>query len=456
MNSNTKLATARVHFIGIGGIGMCGLAELLHNMGAKVQGSDLTENAQAQRLKELGLTVFIGHSAEHIKGADVCVYSSAVKKDNVEYRAARDNGIPLIPRAEALAEIMRLKRSIAIAGSHGKTTTTSMTAAILLACEVDPTIVVGGRLDLIKSTAKLGAGAWIVAEADESDGSFHRLSPEIVVITNIDNDHLDYYKTFENLQTAFYEFAMRIPFYGSAIVCGDDALTKRLFGDFPKKIIFYGFSEDNDYFLVGENSIYEIWRRVNDSKEKWGQLKLNVPGRHNALNALAAVLASHESGVEKDDVLLGLQTFAGVDRRLQKRSETKQITFFDDYGHHPTEIRAVLQALKEKVGDKRIIVLFQPHRYTRTQLCWGDFTTCFELADQLFLLDIYPAGEAPISGVTTQNLCREIKNKSVAYAPSRNEAVTMISKSLMPGDVLLTLGAGDVYKVGDDVLRALQ
>lgn len=449
-----RLAQSRVHFIGIGGIGMCGLAELLHNMGVSVQGSDQTENAQSLRLKELGIPVFIGHRAEQVKNVDVCVYSSAVKKDNVEYAAARLQGIPLIPRAEALAEIMRLKRGIAIAGTHGKTTTTSMTAAILLACETDPTIVVGGRLDLIKSTAKLGTGDWIVAEADESDGSFNRLSPEVVVITNIDNDHLDHYKSFENLKSAFYEFASRIPFYGVAIVCGDDPHVREVFADFPKRVLFYGFNPENDFILSGENSEYTV--RTHElgqlAPKKWGSFKLAVPGRHNALNALAAVLAAHESGLSKDDALLGLQTFNGVDRRLQKRADKSGLLFFDDYGHHPTEIRAVLQALREKIAARRLLVLFQPHRFSRTQLCWEDFKTCFEKADQTFFLDIYPAGENPIPNVTSQVLVSEMKSGAV-YVGSRELASAQILKVLKEGDVLLTLGAGDVYKTGDEILE---
>ncbi|MEK6556631.1 MAG: UDP-N-acetylmuramate--L-alanine ligase, partial [Bdellovibrionota bacterium] len=358
---------------------------------------------------------------------------------------------------------MRLKRGIGIAGSHGKTTTTSMTAAILLACETDPTIVVGGRLDLIKSTAKLGSGDWIVAEADESDGSFNRLSPEIVVITNIDNDHLDHYKTFENLQNAFYEFASRIPFYGLAIVCGDDLATKELFHDFPKRILFYGFEESNDFILRGENSNYEIFYSEAGKLDatKWGEFKLAVPGRHNALNAMAAILAARESGLHKDDTFLGLQTFNGVDRRLQKRLDENGYIYYDDYGHHPTEIRAVLQALREKIAnknetDKKIKVLFQPHRYSRTQLCWNDFKTCFDLADELYMLDIYPAGEAPIAGVTTEKLIAEMKHKNAAFVKSKSEAVEKIVASLKPQDVFLTLGAGDVYKTGDEIFRAIK
>lgn len=446
-----RLAKSKVHFIGIGGIGMCGLAELLSNMGVAVQGSDIAENAQIARLRKMGIQVSIGHSAENLGAADVCVFSSAIKPQNVEYKEAKKRGTPLIPRAEALAEIMRLKRGIAIGGSHGKTTTTSMTAAILLHGQTDPTIVVGGRLDLIKSTAKLGSGDWIVAEADESDGSFNRLSPEIVVITNIDNDHLDHYKTFDNLQSAFVEFASRIPFYGVAIVCGDDPVTRELFAHFPKRILFYGFAEENDFVLTGSNSDY----KVTYQGQPWTQFQLAVPGRHNGLNALAAILVAKESGLPLAQAALGIQTFVGVDRRLQMRNDSKGVVFIDDYGHHPTEIRAVIQALREKNEKQKISVLFQPHRYSRTQLCWNDFVTCFKGADDVYLLDIYPAGEAPIAGITTEKLVKEIDHPSCHHLKSKAEAVEVLSKNLGNKGIFLTLGAGDVWKLGDEVYQAI-
>lgn len=430
---------------------MCGLAELLCNMGVAVQGSDISENAQIARLRGMGINVMIGHAAENLGSASVCVYSSAIKPQNVEYKEAKKRGTPLIPRAEALAEIMRLKRGIAIGGSHGKTTTTSMTAAILLHGKTDPTIVVGGRLDLIKSTAKLGSGEWIVAEADESDGSFNRLSPEIVVITNIDNDHLDHYKTFENLQNAFVEFASRIPFYGVAIVCGDDKVTRDLFQDFPKRILFYGFSEENDFVLKGSNSHYEVIHKGS----VWTEFDLAVPGRHNGLNALAALLVAKESGLPLSQAAEGIETFVGVDRRLQKRNDEKGITYYDDYGHHPTEIRAVIQALREKNESQKISVLFQPHRYSRTQLCWNDFVTCFKGADEVYLLDIYPAGEAAITNVTSERLAKEIDHASCTHLTSRAQAVEVLSKRLGKSGIFLTLGAGDVWKLGDEIYQAI-
>lgn len=455
MKNLVRLAKARVHFIGIGGIGMCGLAELLHNMGVQVKGSDLAENQQTLHLREIGIKVQIGHSDKNMDDIDVAVYSAAVKPDNVEFRAAKKRGVPLIPRAEALAEIMRLRRGVAIAGSHGKTTTTSITATVFLHARLDPTIVVGGRLDLIKSTAKLGAGEWVIAEADESDGSFNRLSPEIAIITNIDNDHLDYFGTMANLENAFFEFAMRIPFYGVTIVCGDDARINKIFKDFPKRLITYGFDPANDYFLTGQSSQYTLFKRTDGKPEKIGEFHLQLPGRHNALNALASILASHVAGVSFERCLRGVESYEGVDRRFQKKASIYGIDYYDDYGHHPTEITAVLSAFKEQFADRRLVVLFQPHRYSRTKSCWHEFLTCFAKADQLFFLDIYAAGEGAIQGVSAKKLCDEIKLPSAVYLESNERAKQELVKVLKDGDIFLTLGAGDVYKLGEELyLRA--
>jgi UDP-N-acetylmuramate--alanine ligase len=443
-----KLAKAKVHFIGIGGIGMCGLAELLHNMGTKVSGSDLTENAQTLRLRSLGIPVVVGQGAENVHGAEVVVYSSAVKPDNPEFREARNLKIPLIPRAEALAEIMLLKRGVAIGGSHGKTTTTSMTASVFLEAKVDPTIVVGGRLDLIKSTALLGKGEWLVAEADESDGSFLRLHPEVVVITNVDNDHLDYYGSVENLQRAFYEFAMRIPFYGLAILCGDDPTIQKVFGDFPKRSLMYGFGKHNDLRLEGEKSEYSVFR----GDVKLGSFKLRLPGRHNALNAVAAFAAGLEAGFSFDVCKRGLEAFAGVDRRFQFKGTANGVEVYDDYGHHPTEIEAVLSAFREKYPDRRIVAAFQPHRYSRTQLCWAQFIKCFDGADCVLITDIYAAGEKPIDGITTENLLKELKHKKASKLAGGEARLPQVLSELKTGDVLVTLGAGDIWKLGQAIL----
>lgn len=447
MTEQVRLANARVHFIGIGGIGMCGLAELLRNMGVQVKGSDQSENQQTLRLRELGIKVMIGHSDANLTDVDVAVYSSAVKHDNVEYKGAKHRGIPLIPRAEALAEIMRLRRGIAVGGTHGKTTTTSMAATLFLEARVDPTIVIGGRLDLIKSTAKLGSGDWLIAEADESDGSFQRLSPELVIITNIDNDHLDHFGTIKNLESAFFEFAMRIPFYGAAIVCGDDKNIRRVFENFPKRLITYGFSEDNDYFLKGERSHYTVF----SNNESLGDFHLQIPGRHNALNALAALIAGHRAGISIDKCLKGIAAYSGVDRRFQLKASVNGIDYYDDYGHHPTEVVAVLSAFKEQYPDRRLVVLFQPHRYSRTQQCWKEFTDAFRQADVVAMVDVYPAGETALPGVTAKKLLEEVKHKERIYFENRESACSGIQKVLQSGDIFLTLGAGDIYRYGEQI-----
>jgi UDP-N-acetylmuramate--alanine ligase len=446
-----RLAKAKVHFIGIGGIGMCGLAELLHNMGAQVTGSDAAENANTVRLKEMGVQVFLGHAAENVGAAEVVVFSSAVRENNLEYKEARRRKIPLIRRAEALAEIMHLKRGVAVAGTHGKTTTTSLTASIFLRAQVDPTIIVGGRLDVIKSTAQLGKGEWLIAEADESDGSFTHLSPEIVIITNIDNDHLDYYKSFENLQAAFLDFALRIPFYGAAIVCGDDPHLKKLFAGFGKRWISYGVGADNDFVLQKAG---DHWSVSHEGK-KIGELRPKMPGRHNALNSLAAILAGLEAGIVFEVGASAVSEFGGVDRRFQHKASIRGVDYYDDYGHHPTEVRAVLSGFKEKFPERRLVTVFQPHRYSRTQLCWADFRTCFAQTDVLFMLDIYAAGEAPIKGVTTEALLKEIDHPDGRYLSRKDDPrLKAVCDLLKPGDILLTLGAGDISKLGDQLMDA--
>jgi UDP-N-acetylmuramate--alanine ligase len=445
-----RLAKAKVHFIGIGGIGMCGLAELLCNMGAQVSGSDLSENAQTQRLAKMGIKIHYGHAAENVNGAEVVVYSSAVKPNNPEYAAAMKNKIPLIRRAEALAELMRLKRGIAVAGTHGKTTTTSLVASIFLAAKQDPTIVIGGRLDVIGSTAQLGKGEWLIAEADESDGTFSRLSPEIVIITNIYNDHLDHYGTFDDLQDAFVDFASRIPFYGAAIICGDDAKTHRLFEQFGKRGIFYGTKDHNDYILKKVNAT--TWA-VHCADKKIIEFESAMPGEHNALNALAAMIASNQAGIDWKTAASAIQKFGGVDRRFQHKGTVNKVDFYDDYGHHPTEIRAVLNGFKERFPHRRLVTIFQPHRYSRTQICWNDFLTCFGHADQLYLLDIYAAGEAPIAGVTTERLIAEIDHPKCRHLSRNDKALADLLASLKPNDIFLSLGAGDVSKLGEKLFQ---
>lgn len=452
-----KLQQAKFHFVGVGGIGMCGLAELLHNIGAKVSGSDIADNANTERLKEIGVKVFKGHNASNVGDADVVVYSSAIQYGNPEISEARARQIPLIPRAEALAEIMRIKRGIAVAGTHGKTTTTSMTSAIFLEGKLSPTIVVGGRFELIKSTALLGTGDWLVAEADESDGSFNKLSPEIAIITNIDSDHLDHYKTFENLQKSFYDFALKVPFYGKVIACGDDPIVRQIFENFPKRILYYGFDEKNDLVIVGEQGHYSLYRsdRLLGTRHLVGKFHLKVPGRHNALNAVAAICAGMAAGLSFDVCAAGLQRFDGVDRRFHFKGEKHGIKVYDDYGHHPTEVRAVLQAFREKYPKNRLVVFFQPHRFSRTQHCWHDFTTAFMEADQLLLTDIYPAGEAQIPGITSEKLAQEMKHENAHYFLRDDKSSQKIVSMLKDGDVFITLGAGDGWKLGLDVLEKI-
>lgn len=445
------LGKSKFHFVGIGGIGMCGLAELMHNIGAKVTGSDLSENANTERLKALGIPIFLGHSAQNVGEVDVVVFSSAVKEDNPEVIAARSKKIPLIPRAEALAELMRLKRGIAIAGTHGKTTTTSMLASLFINANSKPTIVVGGRLDLIQSTALLGDGEWLLAEADESDGSFSKLSPEIAIITNIDSDHLDHYKTLENVRSAFHHFGLKVPFYGALIVWGDEPATKKLFENFPKNVLFYGFDPGNDYVISGEKGSYQV---SHDGKIL-GRYQVPVPGKHNALNAMAAILAGMRAGFSFEVCAAGIHSFKGVDRRFQWKGEKSGIAVYDDYGHHPTEVKATLQAFKEKFPDRRVVVYFQPHRYSRTQLCWDDFLTCFHQADHLLLGDIYAAGEKPIPGIDAETLFKSIQHSSKARLPKSEKMTADILGQLKKGDVFLTLGAGDGWKLGMDLLSKL-
>jgi UDP-N-acetylmuramate--alanine ligase len=458
-----NLIESKVHFIGIGGIGMSGIAEVLVNMGCRVTGSDLGSNTQVERLDAMGVIIFKGHKASNIPNdCDVVVYSSAVLSENLEMLEARRRAIPVIQRAEMLSELMRLKRGIAIGGTHGKTTTTSMVASIMLAAALDPTIVVGGRLDLIKSTAALGKGQWLLAEADESDGSFLRLSPEIVVATNIDNDHLDHYKTFESLKNAFHDFLKRVPFYGLAIICADDENLISFVKDFPKRLMTYGFSGQARLRATrAKTEGFEQVFGVSLDNKNLGEITLKVPGLHNSLNALAAIAVAIELKIDFTTIEKGLLNFRGVDRRLQIWGEHHKATFIDDYGHHPTEVKATLQAIKSAYPSRRLLVVFQPHRFSRTQTCWNQFLTCFNEADVLLLLDIYPAGEKPIAGVTSVKLASKIseavaKSKGpLVFTTTKELAGLKIDEILKPYDVVLTLGAGDVWKIASNYFKKI-
>jgi UDP-N-acetylmuramate--alanine ligase len=449
-----------IHFVGIGGIGMSGIAELLLNLGYKVSGSDLQISEITKRLKDLGGIIFAGHDADQISGADVVVRSSAVGRDNPEVLAAERSAIPVIPRAEMLAELMRLKYSVAIAGAHGKTTTTSMVASVLAQGGLDPTVVIGGKLKGIGSNAVLGKGDFIVAEADESDGSFLKFSPAIAVVTNIDREHLDYYEDLEAIKTVFLDFIDRIPFYGLAILCLDNESIQDLIPKIKKRYITYGMSPQADFQIRDvefekRRSRFRVYRQG----QKLGRIILNLPGIHNVYNATASIAAGLELDVPMDAIESALQTLEGVQRRLEIKGEINDITVVDDYGHHPTEIKTTLQAIEECWPDNRKIIVFQPHRYSRTQALFDDFTRSFYQSDVLLVLPIYAAGEQKIEGLTGRKLCEGIKahgHKEAFCLEDKEDVIAYLKENLKPGDVLLTLGAGDVWKVGLDILKTLR
>ncbi|RME69671.1 MAG: UDP-N-acetylmuramate--L-alanine ligase [Nitrospirae bacterium] len=456
----------RIHMIGIGGSGMSGIAEVLHNMGYEVTGSDLKESETVTRLKQLGIKVHIGHREENIQDAQVVVISSAVREDNPEVVTARMRGIPVIPRAEMLAEIGRLKYSILVAGAHGKTTTTSLIAQILQAAGYDPTVVVGGRLKATGSGAKMGTGEFFVAEADESDGSFLKLSPTIAVATNIDREHMNYFRTMDNLLRAFREFLDKVPFYGVSVLCYEDLYLRQIMRDLTRRYITYGFSEEafvRAYDI--EHKEMSLTFNVAVGTKDYGRFVLPMIGRHNVLNALAAITVGDVLGVEPNAIREALEGFSGVQRRFEFKGQRDGFKVYDDYGHHPTEIKAVLRAMKEAISEGhtqgRVVVIFQPHRWTRTYDLFGDFCSAFDDADILFLLDIYPAGEEPIMGVSAENLATAIagRGKEVYYIPDRTQGLSpqdvasYVMKHLKEADVVLTLGAGDVYKVAEAMVE---
>jgi len=446
-----------IHFVGIGGIGMSGIAELLLNLGYKVSGSDLKSSEITERLKTLGGVVYEGHSEKQISGADVVVISSAISQDNPEVVAAEQSSVPVIPRAEMLAELMRLKYSIAIAGAHGKTTTTSIVASVLAEGDLDPTVVIGGKLKSIGSNAVLGEGDFIVAEADESDGSFLKFSPAIAVITNIDREHLDFYPDLEAIKSVFLSFIDRIPFYGLAILCLDNEPIQDLIPKIKKRYVTYGMSSQADFQIRDvefekHRSSFSIFKQG----QKLGRIRLNLPGIHNVYNATASVAVGIELDIPFDTIKTALETLEGVQRRLEIKGEIKGVTVVDDYGHHPTEIKTTLLALEECWPGRRKVIVFQPHRYTRTKALFDDFTRAFYQSDVLLVLPVYAAGEKKIEGITGQALCEGIKahgHKDVLWVEGKKNAVTYLKDHLKPNDVVLTLGAGDVWKVGDELLK---
>src|SRR6266851_6917943 len=459
----------RIHFVGIGGIGMSGIAEVLLNLGYKVSGSDLKSSGVTARLAGLGATIFEGHEAANISDAEVVVTSSAIAGDNPEVTEAHKLHVPVIQRAEMLAELMRLKYGIAIAGMHGKTTTTSMVAAVLAAGGLDPTVVVGGRVDSMGSNARLGKSQYLVAEADESDRSFLKLSPILSVVTNIDREHMDCYRNMRDVKKTFLDFMDRVPFYGMVVACNDDPLVRRLLPQAQRRTVTYGTKRGSDFLIkLGENPASSgnargdagpLSRfRVSYRKQDMGEFTLHVPGVHNILNATAAIAVGIGLDVDVEAIRTALDQFRGVDRRFQLRGRAAGVSVIDDYGHHPTEIKATLAAAKQ-CGFRKVHAIFQPHRYTRTRDLMEDFTTAFADADSLFVLDIYAASEKPIEGISGEVLARQIEAKSgrsVRYVSSFADAVNSAAAVAQEGDMVLTLGAGSVSQLGPMILEKLK
>jgi len=450
----------RIHLVGIGGSGMSGIAEVLLSSGYAVSGSDLKTSPVTQHLVKLGATIYESHAAENVHGAHVVVVSAAVSADNVEIVEAHRLKIPVIPRAEMLAELMRLKSGIAVAGAHGKTTTTSMVASVLAAAGLDPTFVVGGRVNHAGSNARVGEGEYMVVEADESDGSFLLLAPVIAVITTIDREHLDHYKSLEEIQDAFLQFANRVPFYGSVVLCLDEPNVQAILPGVKRPVITYGTSSQSDLVIsdVKLNGLSSEFR-LKYHGEDLGVFALPAPpGIHNVRNAAAAAAVALALNVPPDLIRQGLAKFAGVGRRFEIRGKFSGVTLIDDYGHHPAEIRATLEAARG-CGFKRLLVLFQPHRYTRTQHLWDDFCRSFNHADILVITDIYAAGESPIEGITGESLAAAISaagHKSVVYSSTLQGGIEFILREVRPGDAVLTIGAGSVGRVTDELAMLLE
>ncbi len=447
----------KMHFIGIGGIGMSGIAEILINLGYDVSGSDLRESEQTKRLRQLGATIYIGHYPSNIKDYHVVVTSSAISKNNPEIIEAKKRKIPVIHRSEMLAELVRLKHGIGVAGTHGKTTTSSMLAYVLYHGGLNPTAVVGGKVLNFGSNARIGEGQYFVFEADESDGSFIKLLPTIGIVTNIDADHLDHYKYFEGIKEAFITYMNNIPFYGYSVVCMDDPVVAEVLPRIERPYVTYGFNtgahfKATNIKLLNGSTMYSCY--YND--KLLGEIVLNLLGKHNIINSLAVVAVALELGLTFGVIAEAIAQFQGVGRRLEKIGETNGIIVVDDYGHHPTEIRATLDALKQL--GKRVIVVFQPHRYTRTQYLYDEFGQAFTMADELFLTEIYPAGEEPIEGVSSNLIQQSVKKhegRDVVVIPHLDQVPDYICSIVRKGDVIVTLGAGDIYKVGHTILSML-
>ena len=443
-----------IHFVGIGGIGMSGIAEVLINLGYKVQGSDASDNANVKRLREKGATVFVGHDGKHVEGADVLVVSSAIKRDNPELVAAREKRLPVVRRAEMLAELMRLQSCVAVAGTHGKTTTTSMVAALLDAGNLDPTVINGGIINAYGTNARLGAGNWMVVEADESDGTFLKLPADIAIVTNVDAEHLDHFKTFANVQDAFRNFIENVPFYGFAVMCTDHPIVQRIVGRIEdRRIITYGENPQADVRLInldnagGQSTFAVQFRdRAGRTVHTIDNLVLPMPGRHNALNATSAIAVAHELGISDDMIRKALAGFGGVKRRFTLAGEWNGVAIIDDYGHHPVEIAAVLKAARESTKGQ-VIAVMQPHRYTRLQSLFEPFSTCFNDADAVIVADVYSAGEAPIPNVDKDHLVAAVRargHRQVLPLPGPDKLAGIVKNLAKPGDYVVCLGAGNI------------
>ena len=454
--ANMKSKISKIHMVGIGGAGMSGIAEVLLNLGYQVTGSDQAQNEAIERLVTLGATIYQEHRPENVGDAEVVVKSTAIGPENSEVQKAFETGIPVIPRAEMLAELMRLKTGIAVAGTHGKTTTTSLLGTVFKEAGMDPTVIIGGRLNSYGSNALMGQGDYLIAEADESDGSFLCLLPIMSIVTNIDADHLDYYSDLQAIEDTFVEFLNKIPFYGVNVVCGDDSKLKRLQSRIKRSVFTYGFNPDNDLQAQIIDSGMKTEFRVFYSGLPWADIEISLPGTHNVLNTLAVIGLCLQVGMSKEEILKGLDSFGGVSRRLEFKGKASGVPVIDDYGHHPRELEVTIKTVKEMYPGKRVFVVFQPHRFSRTQSLFGEFCRAFNEADEILITDVYPAGEDPIPGVNGFNLSQGIKQVSkvsTCYCSDLENCLQVLKQKLAPGDVLLTLGAGNVYKLGESYIN---
>jgi len=445
---------SRIHFIGIGGVGMCGIAEVLLNQGYKISGSDIRVSATTQRLEGLGMDIFIGHADSNVSGVDVVVVSTAVNEENPEVKAAREQRIPIVRRAEMLAELMRYRHGIAVAGTHGKTTTTSLLASIFAEGELDPTFVIGGRLNSAGTNAKMGTSRYLVAEADESDASFLHLQPMVAIVTNIDADHMETYENdFSKLKKTFVEFLHNLPFYGLAVMCIDDPVVREIMPEVSRPVLTYGVSEDADYRAenIRQEGMYTRFTVKRPGEFADLEISLNMPGHHNMLNALATIAVATDEGISDQAICSALTKFEGVGRRFQVLGDVPvdggSVMLVDDYGHHPREVAAVIKAVREGWPDKRLVMINQPHRYSRTRDLYEDFVEVLSEADVLLLLEVYAAGEEPIAGADSRSLCRSIRQRGriePVFVSDKDSIADVLKDILEPGDLLLTQGAGDI------------